>query len=235
MARVPASQATRNALKKMFERGDQDFDQSQFVRQAVRLMIEEALEAEVNEQLGRGYYERGAATGYRNGNRLGRLKSAEGAIEYTVPQVRGAAESWQSEVRAALVGRTEELERLAVEMYARGLSVRDIEAAFTDERGRCVLSKSAASQVSEQLWQDYQVFASRDLSEHRLIYLYVDGVAERLHVGQAREAVLAAWGITQSGHKVLLGLAPGTKEDTPSCRDFLRDSRRRVGCSIRSW
>jgi putative transposase len=227
MARVPASQATRNALKKMFERGDQDFDQSQFVRQAVRLMIEEALEAEVNEQLGRGYYERGAATGYRNGNRLGRLKSAEGAIEYTVPQVRGAAESWQSEVRAALVGRTEELERLAVEMYARGLSVRDIEAAFTDERGRCVLSKSAASQVSEQLWQDYQVFASRDLSEHRLIYLYVDGVAERLHVGQAREAVLAAWGITQSGHKVLLGLAPGTKEDTPSCRDFLRDLKAR--------
>lgn len=56
-------------------------------------------------------------------------------------------------------------------MYARGLSVRDIEAAFTDERGRCVLSKSAASQVSEQLWQDYQAFAGRDLSEHELIYL----------------------------------------------------------------
>ena len=35
----------------------------QFVRQAVLLMIEEALEAEVNEQLGRGYYERGAAMG----------------------------------------------------------------------------------------------------------------------------------------------------------------------------
>jgi transposase-like protein len=223
MARVPASQATRNALKKMFESRDQDFDQSQLVRQAVRLLIEEALEAEVNEQLGRGYYERGGAGGYRNGNRLGRLKSAEGTIEYTVPQVRGTAQPWQSEIRAALAGRTEELERLAVEMYARGLSVRDIEAAFTDERGRCVLSKSAASQVSEQLWQDYQAFAGRDLSEHELIYLYVDGVAERLHVGQPREAVRAAWGITESGHKVLLGLTPGTKEDTPSCRDFLRD------------
>jgi transposase-like protein len=35
--------------------------------------------------------------------------------------------------------------------------------------------------------------------------------------------VLAAWGITETGHKVLLGLAPGTKEDTASCRDFLRD------------
>ena len=37
-----------------------------------------------------------------------------------------------SNVRAALSGRTRELERLAVELYARGLSTRDIEDAFTD-------------------------------------------------------------------------------------------------------
>lgn len=43
----------------------------------------------------------GAARGYRNGVRVGRLKSAEGVIEYGVPQVRGI-EGWQSEIRAAL-------------------------------------------------------------------------------------------------------------------------------------
>jgi len=32
-------------------------------------------------------------------------------------------------------GRTEELEALAVEMYARGLSPRDIEAVFADAEG----------------------------------------------------------------------------------------------------
>jgi len=41
-------------------------------------------------------------------------------------------------------------------------------------------------------------------------------------LGQAREAVLAAWGICESGEKVLLGLCPGTKEDTVSAREFLR-------------
>jgi transposase-like protein len=51
-------------------------------------------------------------------------------------------------------------------------------------------------------------------------------------VGQPREAVLAAWGITEQGAKVLLGLAPGTKEDTASCRDFLRDLKARIS-SIR--
>jgi transposase-like protein len=51
-----------------------------------------------------------------------------------------------------------------------------------------------------------------------------------LHLGQAREAVLTAWGFTIEGKKVLLGLAPGTKEDTASCRDFLRDLKTRNLC-----
>ena len=39
--------------------------------------------------------------------------------------------------------------------------------------------------------------------------------------------VLAAWGILADGKRVLLHLAPGTKEDTASCRDFLRDLKAR--------
>ncbi len=148
-------------------------------------------------------------------------------MEYAVPQVADTISPWRSEVREALSGRTEELERLAIEMYARGLSMRDIEAAFTDQTGNCVLSKSAASQVAERLWEDYQAFASRNLHEQRLLYLFVDGIAERLHLGQPREAVLAAWGILDSGAKVLLALSPGTKEDTACSREFLRDLKAR--------
>ena len=54
-----------------------------------------------------------------------------------------------------------------------------------------------------------------------------DGVAERLHAGLPREAVLCAWGITDDGQKVLLHLAPGTKEDTASCTAFFEDLKRR--------
>jgi transposase-like protein len=39
--------------------------------------------------------------------------------------------------------------------------------------------------------------------------------------------VLAAWAITMSGTKVLVGLQPGTKEDTACCSDFLRDLKAR--------
>jgi putative transposase len=93
----------------------------------------------VTEALGRGYYRHGEETGrgQRNGYRTGKLDCAEGRIEFGIPQIRGIA-GWQSEVRRHLGGKSEELERLAVEMYARGLSMRDIEAAFTAADGqRC--------------------------------------------------------------------------------------------------
>jgi putative transposase len=122
-------------------------------------------------------------------------------------------------------GRSEELEALAVEMYARGLSTRDIEAVFAGADGRRLLSRTAVSEFTERLWAEYEAFASRDLSEFAVVYLFVDGIAERLHLGQPREAVLAAWGILTDGKKALLHLAPGTKEDTASCKEFFQDMR----------
>jgi transposase-like protein len=230
MERIPASERTREQLKALMEgRREATSERSELVRLAAQLIIEEALEKEAAEALGRGYYEHGAASGrgYRNGYRTGRLKTAEGAIEYGMPQIADRAEPFRSRIRELVRGRTEELESLAVEMFARGLSVRDIEAAFTDDQGRLLLSKTAVSELSERLWQDYEAFASRDLSEFELLYLFVDGIAERLHLGQPREAVLAGWGILADGKKVLLHLAPGTKEDTASCKEFYHDMRRR--------
>lgn len=83
------------------------------------------------------------------------------------------------------------------------------------------------SEITERLWAEYESFVSRDLSEFEITYLFVEGIAERLHLGQPREAVLAAWGILADGKKALLHLAPGTKEDTASCREFFQDMRRR--------
>jgi transposase-like protein len=230
MERIPASERTRERLKALMGgTSESGSGSSDLVRLAARLIIEEALEGEAADALGRGYYARGAApeAGYRNGYRTGRLKSAEGPIEYSAPQIADRAEPFRSRIRETLRGRTEALEALAVEMYARGLSTRDIEALFADETGKSLLSRSAVSTITERLWAEYEEFASRDLSEFDVVYLFVDGIAERLHLGQPREAVLAAWGILADGKKALLHLAPGTKEDTASCKEFFQDLRRR--------
>jgi putative transposase len=229
-SRIPASERTSQKLSELLTEGVTDGDaRAELLKLAVRKIVEEALEAEVAEAVGRGYYEAGAVpgAGYRNGYRRGRLRTAEGAIEYGVPQVADRPEPFVSRVRAGLAGRTAELERLAVEMYARGLSTRDVEAAFRDATGASLLSRTAVSQVTERLWQEYEAFATRDLSEFAVAYFFVDGVAERLHAGLPREAVLCAWGITEDGRKVLLHLAPGTKEDTASCTAFFEDLKRR--------
>ncbi len=149
-----------------------------------------------------GQHGAAAGAGYRNGYRTGRLKTAEGMVEYGAPQIADRVEPFRSKLRTVLAGRTEELEGLAVEMYARGLSTRDIEAVFADESGGSLLSRSAVSTVTERLWAEYEAFASRDLSEFEIAYLFVDGIAERLHLGQPREAVQAAWGVAGDGKKI---------------------------------
>jgi transposase-like protein len=221
---------TREALSALIEgRLASPAGRSELVELATRLIVEEALEGEVRDALDRGYYERGDAPGqgHRNGHRTHRLKSAEGGLEYSAPQVAGLAQPFRSALRDHLKGHTEALESLAVEMLARGLSVRDIEDAFKDETGRLLLSRTAVSEIGKQLWEDYQAFKSRDLAEYDIAYLFIDGIAERIRPGQRREPVLAAWGFTFDGRKVLLHLMAGSKEDAETVSAFFQDMRAR--------
>src|SRR6187200_1072922 len=228
--RLPASQHTREELTALIEgRLSTASAKDELVKLATRLIVEEALEGEAGDALGREYYEHGAqpGQGYRNGYRPGRLKTAEGRMEYSAPQIAGRNEPFRSAIREHLKGHTQGLEDLAIEMLARGLSVRDIEDAFKDENGRLLLSKTAVSQLGERLWEDYQAFAQRDLSEYEIIYLFVDGIAERLRPGAKREPVVAAWGFTIEGRRVLLHMMAGSKEDAETVTAFFEDMKRR--------
>ena len=92
--RIPASERTSQKLSDLLTQGVAEGDaQSELIKLAVRKIVEEALEAEVAEAVGRGYYESGAVpgAGYRNGYRRGRLRTAEGAIDYGVPVARDRA------------------------------------------------------------------------------------------------------------------------------------------------
>ena len=123
-----------------------------------------------------------------------------------------------------LSGNSEALERLVVEMYARGLSTRDVEECFRDEAtGELLISRSAVSEITDQLWEDYRAFCERDLSEIEVEYLFLDAVYESLRRYGAKEGILAAWCITTEGRKVLLHLSVGNKESEKCWVEFLRD------------
>lgn len=231
MKRVPPSERTKKEIEKLVKEGTSGSEdpKAALVHLGIRRVLEEVLEGAVRDLLGRGYYERRApeAEGYRNGYRRAGLKTSEGEVSYEAPQVRQVDASALSQIRALLEGRTPSLEALALEMFARGCSTRDIEEIFSTEQGGRLLSRTAVSEITEALWQEYEEFTTRDLSDVCPLYLFLDGIAERLRPGAKSEAILCAWAITWSGRKVLIQLAPGTKESTDCCRQFLEDLRRR--------
>ncbi len=126
-----------------------------------------------------------------------------------VPQVRGAGEAHRSGLMEFLEGNSDVLERLVTEMYARGLPTRDVEDAFKDATGSLLISRSAVSEITDQLWEDYQAFCARDLSGIEVQYLFADAIFESLRRYGAKEGVLAAWCITTEGRKALLHLGVG--------------------------
>lgn len=228
--RIPPGKQIRQQIDEMLDNGigGQDNLLGTLVHLGARLIVQEALERETTEQLGRAHYQHREPDeplrGYRNGYEPGRLRTAEGEIPVKVPQVRDWVEEgpYQSPLMAFLRGHSDVLERLAVEMYARGLSTRDIEAALSEATGEQVLSRSAVSELSDCLWEQYQAFCERDLSAFEVEYLFIDAVYEGLRAWGCSQGILCAWGICRDGRKVLLHLALGSRESYENCLEFIR-------------
>jgi transposase-like protein len=132
--------------------------------------------------------------------------------------------SFCSRLVAFFRNNSEVLEKLAIEMYARGLSTRDIEDALMEATGDVVLSRTSVSVVTENLWKDFETFQNRDLSNFDVEYLFLDAMYETLRMGFGmKEAILCAWGITRDGRKVLLHIDIGNKESYESWLSFTRN------------
>jgi putative transposase len=146
-----------------------------------------------------------------------------GFVDVATPQVRGAGEAFRSSLMSFLEGNNEVLESLVNEMYARGLSTHDVGDAFRDATGELLISESKVSQITDRLWEDYQGFIARDLSEIEAEYLFVDAVFESVRRHRAKQALLVAWCIDSGGRKHLLHLAIGNKESESWWTEFFRD------------
>jgi len=108
-----------------------------------------------------------------------------------VPQVRQAPEPFIPKVAQFFKGHTDLLDKLVVEMYARGLSTRDIEDTLVMLTVKEVLSSASVSRVSEALWKEYQAFSERDLYHIKVGYLFLGAIYESLRsYGDVKEAVL---------------------------------------------
>ena len=202
-------------------------------RLGARLILQQALEDEVSEFVGRGRYERvggGREVIYRNGfQEPSTVRTTSGPAVVERPRVRDASRvGFESELLGKGVARTHALEALIVCSFLRGLSVRDVEAALEECFGEQVIGKSTVARVCKDTAARYAAWCERDLSEHDLVYLYLDAIYLKLRPDdEPAEGVLVAWGITLEGRKVLLGLQLGSRESYEDWLDFGRDLKAR--------
>jgi len=206
--------------------GDEDDPIEAIGRLGARLILQQALEEELTEFLGRERYERrGEPVAYRNGYEPVTVTTTAGPLELERPRVRNASElGFVSEIVGKGVARTHALEALVVCSFLRGLSVRDIEAALEETFDQPMVSKSTVSRICADTRERYRSWCRRRLDEHDLVYLFVDAVYLKLRPDDTpAEGVLVAWGVTLEGCKVLLGLQLGSRESYEDWLDFGRD------------
>ncbi len=227
---VPSERLRRELHDLVAGAGDEPDPIEAIGRLGARLILQQALEDELTEFLGRERYERrGRPVSHRNGYESVTVKTTAGPLELERPRLRNAsALGFCSEIVGKGVARTHALEALVIVSCLRGLSVRDVEAALEEAFDGPVVSKSTVSRICADTRERYRAWCGRRLGEHDLVYLFCDAVYLKLRPDDTpAEGVLVAWGVTLEGRKVLLGLQLGSRESYEDWLDFGRDLTRR--------
>jgi transposase-like protein len=224
------SQSVASELLEAFRAGEG----VDLIRESVRLVLQELIEAEAAEQIGAGRYERTESRlTDRNGSRPRVLSTQAGDVQLRVPKLRkGSFFPVILEPRRRI---DQALYAVVMEAYVNGVSTRavdDLVGALGIDSG---ISKSEVSRICAGLDEAVTAFRSRPLHHTAFPYLFLD--ATYLHVRRAGQvtsmAVVVATGVTATGGREVLGLDVGDSEDEVFWRGFLRTLKERGLAGVR--
>lgn len=192
----------------------------QGLHEVIRVVMQEVLEAEMDEALGAGKSERTPERlGYRSGYYGRTLVTRVGKLELRVPQDRAGRFSTE------LFERYQRSERALVatlaEMYVQGVSTRKVKAV-TEELCGHAFSASSISAINKRLDESLKAFAERPLEEP-FPYVIMDARYEKVREAGIvmSQAVLIAIGIAWDGRRQILSVEMANRESRSSWKDFL--------------
>jgi putative transposase len=167
--------------------------------------LEQMLEAELGEQLGYERYEaKGRNSGNnRNGHYAKKVRTSDGELMIEVPRDRNG--EFEPQIVKKHTTNTNELEEKIIGMYAKGLSVRDIQETLQELYG-VEVSPSTVSAITDKVWGLVEDWQNRSLAAIYPI-LYLDAI----HVNLRRDgkventAVYIVLGVDVEGHREVLG------------------------------
>jgi transposase-like protein len=187
-------------------------------RQKIGEVLQAALEAEVDEFLGRVRGARGGGrAGYRDGHEEQRtITYGSHPIEVRRPRVRQSQERFESKVLPPYRRRFADVDKTLHELWIQGLSTRDFEPSLRALLGQeTPLSPSTISRVNKQFHDEYKTWCKRSI-ENEFVYLWADGVYLGAGPGDERRVMLVVMGVDINGHKALLAVDDAFAESEES-------------------
>lgn len=176
--------------------------------------LEQMLEAELDEQLGYERYEsKGRNSGdNRNGHYPKKVRTSDGEVSIQVPRDRNS--EFEPQIVKKHSANTNELEDKIIGMYAKGMSVRDIQETLQELYG-VEVSPSTISAITDKVWSLVEAWQSRSLAAiYPIVYL------DAIHINLRRDgkventAVYIVLGVDLEGHRDVLGHWAGNGAET---------------------
>ena len=176
------------------------------LKQLTKMLVERALEAEMVEHLGHDKSDpvTNATGNARNGHSAKTLKGDFGELPLDIPRDRQGA--FDPQLITKHQTRWTGFDDKIVSLYARGMTVREIQGHLTEMYGTEV-SPSLISSVTDAVSEEVKAWQARPLDPLYPI-LYLDCIHIKVRdTGAVRvKAVYLAIGVNLSGHKEVLGL-----------------------------
>ena len=204
-----------------------------WVRGRIQQWVQELLEEEVGELLGRGRSERRKAVdgpaGYRNGyGKPRKLTMSGGTITLRRPRVRNLEERFESRVLPLFARRTREIAELIPELYLHGLAEGDFDLALRGLLGEdAPLSASTVARLKENWRAEWELWQNRSLEDLEVVYVWADGVYVKAGLEKEKAVVLVVLAALSDGSKQFVSIATGYRESTESWAAVLRDLKQR--------
>jgi transposase-like protein len=190
------------------------------IRESVRAVAQELMEAEISELIGAQHGERteDRAT-HRNGYRARRWDTRAGEIELQIPKMRQG--SYFPSFLQPRKRSEQALVSVVQQAYVCGVSTRRVDQLVESLGLR--ISKSEVSRIAGLLDEQVQAFRQRPL-EGRYPYVFVDAKIEKVRAGGrvARKCVVIAHAVHETGRREIIGLDVGEAETEAFWTEFLR-------------
>ena len=210
----PLTEGKKNIIANLIE--EYDIKTTEDIQEALKDLlggtIKSMLEAEMDEHIGYEKYQHSDGTNYRNGTKKKNVRSTYGEFQVDIPQDRNS--TFDSKIVKKRQKDISEIDQKIINMYARGLTTRQISEQIEDIYGfEC--SESFISNVTDKIIQDIQDWQNRPLEKiYPVIFIDATHFSVREDNRIKKIAAYVVLGITKDGMKEVLSLEIGENESS---------------------